>query len=111
AAQGQCTHDACRLAEARRANAASPGRARQEQVEMLRKRIVDALAVERIDAKLATLARLQKLREFAEAGNQTLAAIRDDEEVRAKARAAIAYAAAERARVPLLRADLHVIEE
>jgi hypothetical protein len=111
AALARCSIDACRFAEAALANTARTSSARAAQADSLRTRALDALALERIDAKAPALARLQQLRALKQTGLQTLEIVADDAEVKARASAAIAFAETERAKVPLLRADLDVIQE
>lgn len=107
----QCELDACRFAAAARANGARTSPERTAQADALRTRALEALAPEKIDAKAPTLARLQQLRKLSEVGAQTLELAPSDAAVVAKANAAIAFAAVERAKVPLLRAEQAVVEE
>jgi hypothetical protein len=111
AALGQCAHDACRLGEALQAQTAHPSVERAEKVVALRAQLSDALAVERVAAITPILSRLQQLRRLGETAAQVLAARIDDDKLLSEARAAVALAAAERAKEPLLRAEQNVIEE
>lgn len=111
AALGQCTQDACRLGEALQAQAAHPSVERTEKVAALRAQLREALAVERVAAVAPMLSRLQQLRRLGETGAQVLATRIDDDKLPSEARAAVAFAADERAKVSLLRAERDVIEE
>jgi len=111
AALGQCAQDACRLGEALQAQTAHPSIERAEKVAALRAQLSEALAVERVAAVAPMLSRLQQLRRLGETGAQVLAARINDDNLLSEARAAVALAADERAKAPLLRAEQNVIEE
>jgi hypothetical protein len=111
AALAQCAQDACRLGEALQAQAAHPSVARTEKAAALRAQLSEALAVERVVPGALMLSRLQQLRRLGEIGAQVLAVRIDDDQLQPRARAAVAFAADERARVPLLRAERAVVEE
>jgi hypothetical protein len=111
AALAQCAHDACRLGEALQAQAAHANVERNAKVATLRAQLNEALAIDRAAASAPMLSRLQQLRRLGDAGAQVLAARIDDDKLQNEARAAIAFAADQRAKVPLLRAERNVIEE
>jgi hypothetical protein len=111
AAVAQCTQDACRLDEALQAQATHASVGRTEKVAALRGQLSEALAVEHVATSSPILSRLQQLRRLGDTGAQVLAVRLEDDKLQSQARAAVAYAANERAKVPLLRAERDVVEE
>lgn len=111
AALAQCAQDACRLAQALEAQATQASVERAKKVATLRAQLSDALTVEHVATGAPMLSRLQQLRRLGDTGAQVLAARIEDDKLQSQARAAVAFAADERAKVPLLRAEQDVIEE
>ncbi len=110
ATAGACATTACRLGEAIQAAAARTTPERATTVERAHAQATEVLDVRRVDAK-ATLPRLQQLRQLRDAGAATAKVALDDTDLQARAHDAIAFADAERTKVPLLTNDLAVAEE
>lgn len=106
---GQCSDDPCRLVARRAAMQAHDTPARTEAVTELRDRLLIALAIERDAAGLAPAERVRTSDEIASLAGQALASNLDDEAIAAAATAAEAWAAGERAAVPILGADLDTL--
>ncbi len=106
----QCGADACRYSAAQKAERANATRERAARTRDLRTKLMDVLATADVRGE-TTLARLQRAK-LLEASAKSIANLAgDDGELRDRARGAEAWARAARASVPLLGADVHVIEE
>jgi hypothetical protein len=110
AAAGACATTACRLGAAIQAAAARTTPERATAVEGARAQAIEALDIRRIDAK-ATLSRLQQLRQLRDAAAATTRVALDDADLQTHAHDATAFAASERAKIPLLTNSLAIAEE
>ncbi|HEU4729827.1 MAG TPA: hypothetical protein VFT22_18150 [Kofleriaceae bacterium] len=109
-----CTTAACRLDEAIQATAARTTPARTAAVDRARAQAFEAIDPGRAPGQPdagATLARLRQLRQLRDAGIAIGNVATTDAALQARAHDAVAFADAERAKVPMLSSQLDVIEE
>ncbi|MDC0721503.1 hypothetical protein [Nannocystis bainbridge] len=100
----QCTDEPCRLTIARAANAAQGSTARAAAVERAKGKIVDVLVRRELGAE-ASGERLQALGQVGTLAEQTLAVLKDDEELQALAKEAKTWVNDEHAKVAAIGAD------
>jgi hypothetical protein len=109
-AQAACGTPACRLGGALQANAARTSPERTAAVAETRARVLEALDPAYVAAK-PLLPRLQQLRQLRAIGAETAKLALVDADLQARAQAAIKFAEAARAQVPLLTNELAIAEE
>jgi hypothetical protein len=110
AAKATCAAAPCRLGEALLASAARTTPERSAAAEQARAGVLEALAPPHVAPK-PLLLRLQQLRQLRDAGAETVKLALHDEDLQARAKAAIALADTARARVPLLTNEIAIAEE
>ena len=107
----QCVNAACRFEETSLAKGAAPTSQRETAVTAARSALLDALAIADVPGE-TTLQRLQRLRTLASAAKKTASlAASEDSELREIATKAQTWSESERAKSPLLGAEITVLEE
>jgi hypothetical protein len=109
AALTACTTDGCRFAEGVAASAANASPARAAQVTTQRARLLDALNPDQVTEK-ELAPRLKLVGALASNAAVATELAPSDSELQERAKKALAFADVERAKVPLLKADMPVVE-
>jgi len=105
-----CTEGPCRVQAATLAQLATPTAERAQRATEARSKLLDALTPAEVPGE-EPVVRLKRLRALSATSNRTLEIAGTDPELGESAKKASAWAAAERGKVPMLGADLPVVEE